>query len=123
MARKKKAKPRKSVETIRHDQAGRVNIPTAEYQSVMSDDDKTPIQVDYERRNPDLDLQLVWRGKDQQNGSDPGSAAGASLVVQAPPVYIQEKVHAKVLDKLCGYFQCRLADLAAYVPEGESPDR
>src|SRR5262249_47557231 len=42
-----------------------------------------------ERRNRDLDPQLVWRGKDEQDWSD--------LVVQAPPLYIQEKVHPKVL--------------------------
>ena len=89
MPRKKKAKAKKSVETIRHEEANRVNIPTAEYQSVMSDTDKTPIQVAYERRNRDLDPQLVWRGKDQQNWTD--------LVVNAPPLYIQEKVHPKVL--------------------------
>ena len=45
--------------------------------------------VAYERRNRDLDPQLVWRGKDEQDSSD--------LVVQAPPLYIQEKVHPKVL--------------------------
>jgi len=89
MARKKKAKAKTSVETIRHEEANRVNIPTAEYQSVMSDTDKTPIQVAYERRNKDLDPQLIWRGKDQQNWAD--------LIVQAPPLYIQEKVHPKVL--------------------------
>ncbi len=89
MARKKKTRSTKTVETIRHEEANRINIPTAEYQSVMSDTDKTPIQVAYERRNKDLDPQLVWRGKDQQNWTD--------LIVQAPPLYIQEKVHPKVL--------------------------
>ena len=97
MARKKKAKAKKTVATIRHEEANRVNIPTAEYQSVMSDSDKTPLQVAYERRNKDLDPQLIWRGKDSQNWFDPGSASGASLIVQAPPLYIQEKVHPKVL--------------------------
>ena len=43
----------------------------------------------YERRNRDLDPQLVWRGKDVQDWSD--------LVVQAPPLFIQEKVHPKAL--------------------------
>ena len=79
----------KTVETFTHDEASRKNIPTAEYQSVMRDDEKSPIQVAYERRNRDLDPQLVWRGKDQQDWSD--------LVVQAPPLYIQEKIHPKVL--------------------------
>ena len=79
----------KKVETITHDDASRRNIPTAEYQSVMEKADQSPIQVAYERRNRDLDPQLVWRGKDEQDWSD--------LVVQAPPLFIQEKVHPKVL--------------------------
>ena len=79
----------KTVEALRHKDASRKNIPTAEYQAVMADDERSPIQVAYERRNRDLDPQLVWRGKDEQDWSD--------LVVQAPPLYIQEKVHPKVL--------------------------
>ena len=82
-------KPNKTVETFTHEEASRKNIPTAEYQSVMHDEDKSPLQVAYERRNRDLDPQLVWRGKDQQDWSD--------LVVNAPPLYIQEKVHPKAL--------------------------
>ena len=35
------------------------------------------------------DAQLVWRGKDTQDWSD--------LVVQAPPLYIQEKIHPKAI--------------------------
>ena len=83
------AKRTRSVETITHDEASRKNIPTAEYQSVMEKADQSPIQVAYQRRNRDLDPQLVWRGKDEQDWSD--------LVVQAPPLFIQEKVHPKVL--------------------------
>ena len=79
----------KTVEALRHKDASRKNIPTVEYQAVMADDERSPIQVAYERRNRDLDPQLVWRGKDEQDWSD--------LVVQAPPLYIQEKVHPKVL--------------------------
>ncbi|MBU2572316.1 MAG: site-specific DNA-methyltransferase [Gammaproteobacteria bacterium] len=78
-----------SVETLTHDDATRLNIPTAEYQSVMAKDEQSPIRLAYERRNCDLDPQLVWRGKDEQDWSD--------LVVHAPPLYIQEKVHPKVL--------------------------
>ncbi len=84
-----KRKSTKTVETLRHQDASRKNIPTAEYQAVMAEDDRNPIRVAYERRNRDLDPQLVWRGKDEQNRSD--------LVVQAPPLFIQEKVHPKVL--------------------------
>ena len=79
----------KSIETITHADASRKNIPTAEYQSVMLKEEQNSIRVAYERRNRDLDPQLVWRGKDEQDWSD--------LVVQAPPLYIQEKVHPKVL--------------------------
>jgi adenine-specific DNA-methyltransferase len=77
------------VETLKHQDATRKNIPTAEYQSVMQKENATPIMVAYERRNQDLDPQMVWRGKDIQDWSE--------LVVQAPPLYIQEKVHPKVL--------------------------
>ncbi|HNR14419.1 MAG TPA: site-specific DNA-methyltransferase, partial [Thermodesulfobacteriota bacterium] len=78
-----------TVETFTHDEASRKNIPTAEYQSVVAKEIETPIRIAYERRNRDLDPQLVWRGKDEQDWSD--------LVVHAPPLYIQEKVHPKVL--------------------------
>lgn len=106
--------PIKTIETINHDDATRKNIPTAEYQSVMKEEEQNPIRIAYhrrnlflrvvatspnfllnpirlahQRRNRDLDPQLVWRGKDEQDWSD--------LVVQAPPLYIQEKVHPKVL--------------------------
>lgn len=90
------------VETIKHDGDTRKNIPTAEFQSVVQREHQQQVQVSYERgapagplqaernaRNRDLDPQLVWRGKDQQDWSD--------LVVNAPPLYIQEKVHPKVL--------------------------
>ena len=86
MARRKSTK---TVEALTHSEASRKNIPTAEYQAVMEDDDRSPIQVAYERRNRDFDPQLVWRGKDEQDWSD--------LVVQAPPLFIQEKVLPKVL--------------------------
>ncbi len=85
----RKAKSRKQIETLRHQDASRKNIPTAEYQAVMAADDRSPIEVAYGRRNRDLDPQLVWRGKDAQDWSD--------LVVQAPPLFIQEKVHPKML--------------------------
>lgn len=39
------------------------------------------------------DAQLVWRGKDRQDWSD--------LVVNVPPLYIQEKIHPKaIIDEL-----------------------
>ena len=85
----KKSKQSKQVEAITHQEASRKNIPTAEQQPVMEEDDQSPIQVAYERRNRDLDPQLVWRGKEDQDAD--------GLTVQAPPLFIQEKVHPKVL--------------------------
>jgi adenine-specific DNA-methyltransferase len=79
----------KKVETLTHEEASRLNIPTAEYQSLIQKEYQDPLRVAYERRNRDLDPQLVWRGKDMQDWSD--------LVVNAPPIYIQEKVHPKAL--------------------------
>ena len=91
---------KKSVEALTHEEAKRKNIPTAEYQSVLQKTEQDPVRVVYKRnatgldeekasRNRDLDPQLIWRGKDEQDWSD--------LVVQAPPLYIQEKVHPKAL--------------------------
>ncbi len=92
MAKKKAAAKKsavgKTVETLTHDGEKRRNIPTAEFQSVVAKEQSSPVKVKYPR-NTDLDPQLVWRGKDEQDWSD--------LVVHAPPLYIQEKVHPKVL--------------------------
>jgi len=78
----------KIVEVLIHDEVKRINIPTAEHESVINQNDKKNIKIKYPR-NTDLDPQLVWRGKDEQDWSD--------LVVNAPPLYIQEKVHPKAL--------------------------
>jgi adenine-specific DNA-methyltransferase len=78
----------KTVESLKHDEAKRKNIPTAEYQAVLQKEQEAPHRVTYPR-NTDLDPQLVWRGKDEQDWSD--------LIVHAPPLYIQEKVQPKVL--------------------------
>ena len=78
----------KTVETIRHTEDRRPNIPTVEHQAVLADEEQAPRTVRYPR-NTDLDPQLMWRGKDEQNWTD--------LVVNAPPVYIQEKIHPKAL--------------------------
>ena len=77
------------VETLTHAEATRKNAPTAELETFVDAETKRPIEVPYERRNRDLDPQLVWRGKDVADWSD--------LVVEAPPLYIQEKIHPKAL--------------------------
>jgi adenine-specific DNA-methyltransferase len=105
----KKSTTKKKVDTLTHDEAKRKNIPTAEFQSVMRKDEQTPIRVAYDRRNRDLDPQLVWRGKDEQDWSD--------LVVQAPPLFIQEKVHPKALiDDLTRRSEAAEAKRAAQQP-------
>ncbi len=103
-------KKTKRVATLTHDEAARRNIPTAEAQSIMHDEDKTPVRVAYERRNRDLDPQLVWRGKDEQDAVD--------LVVGAPPLFIQEKVHPKVLiDDLLRDSKRRRDEAASEAPD------
>lgn len=85
----KKPASEKQIESFLHDDASRRNIPPAEFQTMVRNQEKTPIQVAYECRNSDLDPQLIWRGKDLLDESP--------LVVNAPPLYIQEKIHPKVL--------------------------
>jgi adenine-specific DNA-methyltransferase len=98
-----------SVEALRHKDKRR-NIPTAELEPVMDEKDKSPIRKEYKRRNRDLDPQLVWRGKDEQDWSD--------LIVQAPPLYIQEKVHPKVLiDDLLRQSKARRDETAPPMPD------
>jgi adenine-specific DNA-methyltransferase len=84
----KKSEP-KTVESISHKGEKRKNIPTAEHRSLLRPEDLTPVQVAYTRRKPDLDPQLVWRGKNLLDDPD--------LAVPATPLYIQEKIHPKVL--------------------------
>ncbi len=99
-AKPPKIEKKKTVEALSHEEASRKNIPTAEFQSVMQKEQESPVRVALERgvsgldqekqrRNRDLDPQLVWRGKDEQDWS--------ALVTHAPPIYIQEKVKPKVL--------------------------
>ena len=83
-------KPKKiEVSQITHTEDKRKNIPTAEYQAVVEDDTKKVIPVTVKRRNPDLDPQLVWRGKEEQDW--------INLNTQAPPLYIQEKLQPKAI--------------------------
>src|SRR5882724_8499940 len=126
------AKTPKNVESLTHDKARRVNVPTAELQSLADQQEELaprpperyvrvrPLAKDKARaRDADLDpqvvwngvkirltkaqavqlsetgtveigdAQLVWRGKDRQDWSD--------LVINAPMLYVQEKVHPKAI--------------------------
>ncbi|MDE2861189.1 MAG: DNA methyltransferase [Chloroflexota bacterium] len=98
------ARQHKAVESLTHEEARRRNLPSAEHQPLMREEEQTPVRVAYERRNHDLDPQLVWRGKDEQDEAD--------LVVNAPPLYIQERVHPKAL----------IDDLMRQSRNGHKPD-
>ena len=105
MARQKVNTPIE-VSAITHQEAKRKNIPTQEMQSIMTEKDKQPIHVAYEKRNPDLDPQLIWRGK--YDGDE-------MLNVMAPPLFTQEKIKPQVL----------IDDLKAFSkkePENDTPD-
>jgi adenine-specific DNA-methyltransferase len=122
----------KQIDTLRHAEASRRNIPTAEMESFFRrEEDASPLppkhyprarplpegitRTDEEPSVPEIiwngarititdeqaaelaetgtltlsDAQLVWRGKDRQDWSD--------LVVNVPPLYIQEKIHPKAI--------------------------
>lgn len=59
--RKKKTAAKKQVETLVHADEKRKNIPTAEFQAMIEKEQTDPLRIAYERRNRDLDPQLVWR--------------------------------------------------------------
>src|SRR3990172_4705883 len=75
------------IETLRH-KATRKNIPTEELRGFVAEDENKPKTILYPR-DPSLDPQLVWKGKDEQDSKD--------LAVPAVPIYIQEKIHPKYL--------------------------
>lgn len=75
MAKKKSAAPTK-VESIRHADK-RTNIPTEELRDFVRDAEHAPKKMLYSR-DPSLDPQLVWKGKDEQT---PPTYVGGSLVV------------------------------------------
>ena len=83
---KKKTTPKK-VDSMRHKDK-RANIPTEELRDFVAEDEKAPKTVLYPR-DPSLDPQLVWKGKDEQDQRD--------LAVPVVPVYIQEKIHPQVI--------------------------
>src|ERR1700730_11723190 len=83
-------KPKAATETtsIRHKKDTRTNIPTEELRDFVAEDEKAPRAMLYPR-DPSLDPQLVWRGKDEQER--------AALDVPVVPIYIQEKVHPQAI--------------------------
>jgi adenine-specific DNA-methyltransferase len=97
MARKKTPAETK-VESICHKDK-RTNIPTEELRDFIADDEQSPKTMLYPR-DPSLDPQLVWRGKDEQDRQD--------LAVPVVPIYIQEKIHPQaIIDDLMAQRQSK----------------
>jgi adenine-specific DNA-methyltransferase len=83
---------RTKVESLKHKDK-RTNIPTEELRDFVAEDERKPKTVVLPgllyARNPSLDPQLVWKGKDEQDQH--------ALEVPAVPIYIQEKIHPHAL--------------------------
>lgn len=89
------------IEALTHDEKTRTNIPTAELESLADESNTNLDKLSYERRNNpdvnpvlydrdrDLDPQLVWRGKDDEDR--------LPLTIDFSPVYIHEKIHPKTI--------------------------
>lgn len=80
------------IESLKHKDK-RANIPTEELRDFVAEDERQPKTVAYPgllyARDPSLDPQLVWKGKDEQDREP--------LEVPSVPVYIQEKIHPQAL--------------------------
>ena len=87
MPRKNTSQSSTSITSLKH-RDKRANIPTEELRDFVSDDERAPKTVLYPR-DPSLDPQLVWKGKDEQDRQD--------LAVPAVPVYIQEKINPQAI--------------------------
>ena len=70
------------IDSLKHTDK-RANIPTEELRDFIAEDEKAPKTMLYPR-DPSLDPQLVWKGKDEQDQAD--------LAVPAVPIYIQEHI-------------------------------
>lgn len=82
-----KNKPSVNIETVHHKDR-RANIPTSELRGFVVKEEESPKYLLYPR-DPSLDPQLVWKGKDEQDSKD--------MEVPAVPIYIQEKIHPKYI--------------------------
>lgn len=89
MAKQKKGKAvyHTPVEHVKH-RDKRVNIPTEELRDFVTEAEKAPEKMLYPR-DPSLDPQLVWKGKDEQDSKP--------LEIPVVPIYIQEKIHPQAI--------------------------
>jgi adenine-specific DNA-methyltransferase len=75
------------VEAVKHADK-RTNIPTAELSDFVAEYEASPGKMLYPR-DPSLDPQLVWKGKDEQDREP--------LEVPVVPIYIQEKIQPRAI--------------------------
>src|ERR1039457_4131633 len=75
------------VDAIRHEDK-RLNIPITDSEELLDEDAGRSARLRYPR-DTSLHPQLVWKGKDEEDDED--------LAVDAPPIYIQEKIAPQVL--------------------------
>ena len=78
----------KKVRAISHGKQSRPNIPTAEMSGLAQKQEKEPVMAHY-ARNKDLDPQLCWTGKDEENRE--------RLTLLGVPIYMQEKIHPQAI--------------------------
>src|SRR5947209_1891581 len=76
-----------SIDSIKH-RATRKNIPAEELRDFVREEEQRPQKVLYPR-DPSLDPQLVWKGKDEHDQKP--------LEVPSVPIYIQEKIHRQAI--------------------------
>src|SRR4030065_596762 len=76
------------VEAIVHTKDKRTNIPTRELADFVVKEEEAPYTKRYPR-DPSLDPQLVWKGKDEQDSQD--------FTIPTVPIYIQEKISPQAL--------------------------
>jgi len=108
--KKKPATPKLStpVDSVAHKDK-RANIPTEELRDFIAYEEKAPKTVLYPR-DPSLDPQLVWKGKDEQDSQD--------LAVPAVPIYIQEHIKPQAIIELIRY---RSNDLSRHYDSNYQP--
>ena len=108
MARKKKeptpAFP--EIEANRHHDT-RKNIPTEELRDFVADDEAKPPKMLYPR-DPSLDPQLVWKGKDEQDREP--------LEVDIVPIYIQEVIEPRVIIEAVQVRKTTKPDNSGFLP-------
>jgi adenine-specific DNA-methyltransferase len=80
--------PSKRIAENKHKNATRVNIPTAELESMAEQRGGAPKTLLF-ARDPSLDPQLVWKGKDEQDRGD--------LAVPLVPIFIQEQISPRAI--------------------------